>query len=143
MPPFRLVAAYALDWLLIICIVAVGGGISFATPYHRPISLMDLSISFPYVDRDLISTATLVVVSLIAPAIIIALVVAVFTPSPLAKRHMDTLTFWKVKFWELNAGWMGLALSWSLAFFITSGIKNVIGKARPDVIARFVDLSRT
>lgn len=135
MPPLRLILAYALDWLLIIAMAAVGGGLSYATPYHRPFSLLDLTISFPYVATDLISTVTLIVVSLIAPAIIIVLVVAVFTPVPAAKKHMGTATFWKAKLWEWNAGWLGLALSWVLAFLITQGLKNVVGKPRPDAIS--------
>ncbi|KAI4721113.1 acid phosphatase/Vanadium-dependent haloperoxidase [Aureobasidium sp. EXF-10727] len=135
MPPTKLIIAYVLDWVLLIAIVAVGGGISFATPYHRPFSLIDLAISYPYVEHDEISTALLVVLSLVLPAIVIAVVTLLFVPAFSLSRLRDQ-RYWKRKLWEFNAGWMGLGLSFALAFFITTGIKNLIGKPRPDLLAR-------
>ncbi|KAI4727981.1 acid phosphatase/Vanadium-dependent haloperoxidase [Aureobasidium sp. EXF-10728] len=135
MPPTKLIIAYVLDWVLLIAIVAVGGGISFATPYHRPFSLLDLAISYPYVEHDEISTALLVVLSLVLPAIVIAVVTLLFVPAFSLSRLRDQ-RYWKRKLWEFNAGWMGLGLSFALAFFITTGIKNLIGKPRPDLLAR-------
>ncbi|KAH0283934.1 PAP2-domain-containing protein [Aureobasidium namibiae CBS 147.97] len=135
MPPTRLILAYVLDWVLLICIVAVAGGISFVTPYHRPFSLIDLAISYPYVESDEISTALLVVLSLILPAIVIAIVTALFVPA-FSVSNLRNQRYWKRKLWEFNAGWMGLGLSFALAFFVTTGIKNLIGKPRPDLLAR-------
>ncbi|KAI5239434.1 acid phosphatase/Vanadium-dependent haloperoxidase [Aureobasidium subglaciale] len=135
MPPAKLIIAYALDWILIIAIAAVGGGISYVKPYHRPFSLLDLAISFPYVDHDEVSTVTLVVVSLIVPAVIIAIVTALFVPA-FSRSSIRDQRYWKRKLWEFNSGWMGLGLSFALAFFITTGIKNLIGKPRPDLLAR-------
>ncbi|KAG9574477.1 PAP2 domain-containing protein, partial [Aureobasidium melanogenum] len=135
MPPTKLMIAYVLDWVLIIAIAAVAGGISFVTPYHRPFSLVDLAISFPYVEHDEVSTALLVVLSLIVPAVVIAIVTALFVPAFSRSRLRDQ-RYWTRKLWEFNAGWMGLGLSFVLAFFITSGIKNLIGKPRPDLLAR-------
>jgi membrane-associated phospholipid phosphatase len=116
-------------------IVAVAGGISFITPYHRPFSLIDLAISYPYVESDEISTALLVVLALILPAIVIAIVTALFVPA-FSRSSIRDQRYWKRKLWEFNAGWMGLGLSFALAFFITTGIKNLIGKPRPDLLAR-------
>lgn len=116
-------------------IVAVAGGISFVTPYHRPFSLVDLAISFPYVEHDEVSTALLVVLSLVVPAVVIAIVTALFVPAFSSSRLRDQ-RYWTRKLWEFNAGWMGLGLSFALAFFVTSGIKNLIGKPRPDLLAR-------
>ncbi|KAI4841991.1 acid phosphatase/Vanadium-dependent haloperoxidase [Aureobasidium sp. EXF-8845] len=135
MPPTRLILAYVLDWVLLIAIVAVAGGISFITPYHRPFSLIDLAISYPYVESDEISTALLVVLALILPAIVIAIVTAFFVPA-FSRSNIRDQRYWKRKLWEFNAGWMGLGLSFALAFFITTGIKNLIGKPRPDLLAR-------
>ncbi|GAB7339104.1 hypothetical protein MBLNU457_5755t2 [Dothideomycetes sp. NU457] len=131
----RLYFAYALDWLLIICIAAVGGGISAATPYHRPFSLLNLDLSYPNAPSQ-ISTAVLVVVSLIAPAVIIAVIALAFFPPLSTRSQMKSGNFWRLKFWEFNAAWMGLGLSYVLAFFITQGIKNIFGKPRPDLLAR-------
>lgn len=116
-------------------IVAVAGGISFVTPYHRPFSLVDLAISFPYIEHDEVSTALLVILSLVVPAVVIAIVTALFVPAFSRSRLRDQ-KYWTRKLWEFNAGWMGLGLSFALAFFITSGIKNLIGKPRPDLLAR-------
>lgn len=132
----KLLLSYALDWLIILCIVAVGGGISFISPYHRPFSLLDLTISFPYVEKDLVSTAVLVVLSLVAPAVIILVYTAVLIPWPGKQSRTSRLKFWRRKLWEFNAGWMGLGLSFALALFITQGTKNLIGKPRPDLLAR-------
>ncbi|CAD0089293.1 unnamed protein product, partial [Aureobasidium vineae] len=125
MPPTKLIIAYVLDWVLLI----------FATPYHRPFSLIDLAISYPYVENDEISTALLVILSLVLPAVVIAVVTALFVPAFSRSRLRDQ-RYWKRKLWEFNAGWMGLGLSFALAFFITTGIKNLIGKPRPDLLAR-------
>jgi membrane-associated phospholipid phosphatase len=40
------------------------------------------------------------------------------------------------KIWEWNAGWMGLALALASAWCATQGLKVLIGKPRPDLIAR-------
>ena len=139
--PWGLALAYVLDWFLLLCIAAVGGGISYIRPYHRPFSLLDLSISFPN-GGDEISTAVLVIVSLIAPAIIIFLVTVVLIPPPNTRRRSSSLNFWKTKLWEINAGWLGLGLSFVLAFMLTQGIKNLFGKPRPDLLSRCLpDLS--
>ncbi|KAH0364099.1 PAP2 domain-containing protein, partial [Aureobasidium melanogenum] len=135
MPPTKLIIAYVLDWVLIIAIAAVAGGISFVTPYHRPFSLIDLAISFPYVEHDEVSTALLVVLSLILPAVVIALITFLFLPA-FSRSRLHDQRYWTRKLWEFNAGWMGLGLSFVLAFFLTSGIKNLIGKPRPDLLAR-------
>lgn len=42
----------------------------------------------------------------------------------------------KDRLWELNCGVLGLLLSQAAAFVITSALKNVIGKPRPDIVAR-------
>lgn len=40
------------------------------------------------------------------------------------------------KLWELNSGWLGLALTHATSQLITQGTKNVAGKPRPDMLAR-------
>ena len=41
-----------------------------------------------------------------------------------------------MKLWEWNTAWMGLALGLAITFFFTEGLKNVIGKPRPDLLSR-------
>ncbi|KAK4560444.1 hypothetical protein LTR86_005640 [Recurvomyces mirabilis] len=131
----RLTFSYVLDWLVIVVIAAIGGGLNFVTPYHRPFSLVNLDISYPYVP-ELISTTTLALVSLIAPAIIIALVVGLLVPGPAFIRRSTRAQIIKLKLWEFEKGWAGLALSVATAFCITQGMKNLFGKPRPDFLAR-------
>lgn len=40
------------------------------------------------------------------------------------------------KIWEWNAGWLGLALALASTWCATQGLKALIGKPRPDLIAR-------
>lgn len=134
-PSIRLILSYVLDWVMIIAIAAAGGGLNSAKPYHRPFSLLDLDISFPLV-TELISTTTLVLVALVAPVVIILLVVAIFVPGRNVTRKMDRSQVLRMKLWELEKGWAGLALAVAAAFFTTQGAKNLFGKPRPDLLAR-------
>lgn len=38
--------------------------------------------------------------------------------------------------WELLTGWLGLAFSFITAFFFAQAVKNLVGKPRPDFLAR-------
>ncbi|KAL8723845.1 MAG: hypothetical protein Q9181_007141 [Wetmoreana brouardii] len=117
-------------------IAAVGAGFWKITPNHRPFTLTDPSISFPYVEHEKISTAVLFVVSLIAPAAIIFLAIMIFVPGPSVAQGTPQSKIWKRKLWEWNTGWLGLGLSLALAFFFTQGMKNLFGKPRPDLLSR-------
>ncbi|PLB43964.1 acid phosphatase/Vanadium-dependent haloperoxidase [Aspergillus steynii IBT 23096] len=108
----RLVLSYIIDWIFIIGIALIGYGFSRVTPNHRPFALTDQSISFPYTEDETVRTSVLVVVSLIAPAVIIFLI------------------------WEWNAGWLGLGLSVAGVFMATQGLKALYGRPRPDMLAR-------
>lgn len=109
------------------------------SPYHRPFSLVDQNISYPYVEKEKISTSTLILVSLVAPAIITLVLSLVPTPhskAPLQDAHPIGSSLWKRRLWEWNTAWMGLALSLATALLITSGMKNTFGKPRPDLLNR-------
>jgi membrane-associated phospholipid phosphatase len=119
-------------------IALIGYGFHKVTPNHHPFSLTDPSISFPYTTHETVSTAVLVVASLIAPAVIIVLVTLVFIPGSAVPggRSLRSLSTWKYKVWEWNAGWLGLALAVAGAFMATEGLKDLYGKPRPDMLAR-------
>ena len=106
------------------------------TPNHRPFSPVDPSISFPYVEHEKISSGVLVVISLIAPAIITALVALLATPGPTVSKGASRAKVWRTKLWEWNVAWLGLALGLAITFFFTEGLKNLIGKPRPDLLSR-------
>lgn len=63
-----------------------------------------------------------------------------FVPIPLKLKERR---YWHRKIWELNAGLMGLGLSYVLALLLTQMVKNLFGKPRPDLLSRCApDLSR-
>ncbi|EIT79357.1 hypothetical protein AO1008_03032 [Aspergillus oryzae 100-8] len=126
-----LLISYIVDWVFIIGIALIGYGFHKVTPNHRPFTLTDPSISFPYTVHETVSTAVLVVVALIAPAVIIVLVTLVIIPGSWGRGAT-----WRVKVWEWNAGWLGLALAVAGAFMATEGLKDLYGRPRPDMLAR-------
>ncbi|KAG8626349.1 hypothetical protein KVT40_005294 [Elsinoe batatas] len=134
--PWNLVFAYILDWIYVIAIAAVGGGLSFVTPSKRNFSLVDLRISNPYREDEIVSVGLLVVLSLILPGIIIAAVVTLFFPPPSSFKDLKTWKFWQRKIWEGHVGIIGLALSYAMALTITQVFKLGVGKPRPDFLAR-------
>lgn len=115
-------------------IAAAGGGLNFVQPKERAFSLLDLTISYPFIPES-ISTSTLALVCLLAPAIIIALIVAIFVPGRNHNRKLQRKEVIALKLWEWEKGWAGLALSLAAALFATQALKNMFGKPRPNCIA--------
>ncbi|KAH7080392.1 PAP2 superfamily-domain-containing protein [Paraphoma chrysanthemicola] len=135
-PSMKLIASYIFDWICIIIMAAIGGGLEFIFPYNRPFSLVDLNISYPFQEHEMIPTWLLIIVALVIPAGIIFVVCMVFVPGPTATRGTPKSLIWRRKLWEWNTGWMGLALSLAMAFMITQGMKLIFGKPRPDLLSR-------
>ena len=106
------------------------------TPNHRPFTLVDPSIMFPFVEHEKISTTVLFIVSLVAPAAIIFVIVMILVPGPTVPTGTPTSLVFRRKLWEWNTGWLGLALALALSFFFTQGMKNMFGKPRPDLLSR-------
>lgn len=131
----RLALSYVLDWIVILAFAAAGAGLNSVNPNHRAFSLLDLDISYPYVPES-ISITTAGLVSLLGPAAIILVIVLVAVPGPSVSRASTRAQVIRLKLWELQAGWGGLALSVATAFFITQGTKQMFGKPRPNLIAR-------
>ncbi|KAL9100343.1 MAG: hypothetical protein Q9163_004265 [Psora crenata] len=146
----RLVVSYVIDWIVIVrtwltydprAIAAVGAGFSQITPNRRPFDLTDPEISFPF-QGETISTVTLFIVSLVAPAVLI-FIISLFIGLGPTSEHPSRTAALKRKLWEWNAGWMGLTLAIAVSFLISNGTKQVVGKPRPDLLARCnPDLSR-
>lgn len=107
---------------------------NFTHPAERPFSLVDLSISFPFVPES-ISILTLFFVALAAPAIIMALICLLWVPGTAGGRTLSAPHAIRRKMWELYAAITGIALSVAIAFFITQGVKIIFGKPRPHLLA--------
>jgi len=106
-------------------------------PHYHPFSILDLSISYPF-KADTVSDLNLDLVSILAPALIIVIVSLVLFPAPSIAKRFQRGALWDRKFWELATGWLGLALCHTTQIMIVTGLKNLIGKPRPDMLARCV-----
>lgn len=139
----RLILSYVVDWVIILAIAAVGAAFSAITPNRRPFNITNPDISFPYVSKEKISTSLLVVIGLVIPGVMVFITSLFIGVGPTSGKPASRTKLWKRKLWEWNAGWMGLGLSLAIAFFITDGTKNLVGKPRPDLLGRCnPDLSR-
>lgn len=71
----------------------------------------------------------------VGPAAII-LVLSFITPGirkPGQKRSLYNSL--RNKLWDANAGWLGLGLALASTLFVTSGLKAIVGKPRPNFLA--------
>lgn len=84
------------------------------------------------------SMKNVALVALAGPAFIIVLVTLMFVPGPQTARQLDRRRLIKLKLWELERGLAGLSFSVALAFFITQGVKNLVGRPRPNTLAHCV-----
>ncbi|KAJ5584009.1 Phosphatidic acid phosphatase type 2/haloperoxidase [Penicillium hispanicum] len=133
-----LLLSYIIDWVFIVGVALIGYGFSKQTPNHHPFSLDDASISFPYTETETVSTATLVLAALFAPAVIILAGALLLVPGTAAAGgpKPSKSQILRRRVWEWNAGWMGLAVAVAGVWMSTEGLKTLIGKPRPDLLAR-------
>lgn len=117
-------------------IALIGYGFHRVEPNHMPFSLDNVDFSYPYTENETVSSGVMVVVSLVAPAVIIPVVCLLFTPGTSIDGSASRALVWRRKIWEWNAGWLGLALACAGVFMATEGLKDLYGKPRPDMLAR-------
>ncbi|KHN98509.1 PAP2 domain containing protein [Metarhizium album ARSEF 1941] len=132
----KLLASYALDWIVLVVITVVGGFLGRIEPNKRPFSLDDPNISFPFADKETVPSWLLVVLCALLPAVVIFLVSFILIPGSTVPKNTSLALVWKRKVWELHVGWLGLLMAVGSAFFFISGIKNMCGKPRPDLLSR-------
>jgi membrane-associated phospholipid phosphatase len=126
-------------------IALIGYGFYKQGPNQHAFSLTDPTISFPE-HTETVTTTTLILVGLFAPAVLIFLISWILVPATASRNDRSkppAAQYIRRKFWEWNAGWMGLALALASAWTATQGLKVLVGKPRPDLLARCnPDLSR-
>jgi membrane-associated phospholipid phosphatase len=108
------------------------------TGYSHAFSLEDPSISYPLV-ADTVSITVVGIVACAVPAVVIFILCLLIPSSTIeisSQGEGDTRSLWHRRLWEWHAGWLGLGFSLAGAFFVTSGLKDVVGKPRPDFLAR-------
>ncbi|KAM4059408.1 PAP2 superfamily protein [Hirsutella rhossiliensis] len=131
-----LAASYAFDWIILVVVVVAGGILGRIEPNKRPFSLDDPNISFPFTVNQTVPTWLLVILCGLAPAVIILFIAIVLVPGGTVPKNTPQVLIWKRKLWEWHVGWLGLLLAVGSAFFFISGIKNMCGKPRPDLLSR-------
>ncbi|KAI5369233.1 Putative phosphatidic acid phosphatase type 2/haloperoxidase [Septoria linicola] len=134
-PSKKLIASYIFDWVIIIVFAGAGGLLSLVHPKHRPFSLLNQEISYPYVEES-VPVWMLGVVAFLVPAGIITLITLIFVPGGEVRRISTRSQVLRLKLWELEKGLAGLCLSVAVGFFVTQGMKNLFGKPRPNLLAR-------
>ncbi|KXH35221.1 hypothetical protein CSIM01_11175 [Colletotrichum simmondsii] len=132
---FILVLSYAIDWVLLIAFAVAGLLLGNLSPQKRPFNLENPDISFP-LHSDTVSVANLLLLSVALPIVVIFGVVILFVPGGTVPRDTPRSLVWSRKIWEVHAGWLGLILSVVTTWFIVSTTKNLLGKPRPNALAR-------
>lgn len=73
-----------------------------------------------------------IVVALVAPAAIIASLNLAAISLFHDRSQKDT---WRRAVWEIHVGWLGLCTGLAATLFVTSGLKDIVGKPRPNLLA--------
>lgn len=131
-----LTASYVFDWLVLIIFAVIGFVVGNLAPSRRPFHLDDPTIDFPYKGYDTVSVPVLFIVSIAVPLVIIFVVAIAFVSGTTDGNKVPKRSIWRSRLWEWHAGWLGLGLSVVTAWFVTSGIKNLLGKPRPNALNR-------
>lgn len=109
------------------------------TPFSQHFSMNNITLQHPIADPERVPISMAMVYSCFCPAVIIAIYTLVldgmFSKSKGNVPRMRRYT-WGDRLWELNCGLLGLFLAQGSAFVITGSLKNLIGKPRPDLLAR-------
>ncbi|KOC17893.1 diacylglycerol pyrophosphate phosphatase [Aspergillus flavus AF70] len=131
------ISSYILDWIVVIVLAAVGGILYKITGNQHAFSLGDPNISYPLYS-DTFSITVVGILALAVPAVIIMVLSLLIPTSTITASGHGTrgLSPTKSRLWEWHTGWLGLCLSLAGAFFVVSGLKDIVGKPRPDFLAR-------
>ncbi|KAJ2666377.1 hypothetical protein GGH99_006754 [Coemansia sp. RSA 1285] len=114
--------SYALDWLVTLVSMLVWLYLSTATPHYQAFSVDDKSISYPYV-RPSQQTVTVPMLFFVAIAVPIAIIAGI------SLGHRKST-------YDFHVALLGLLMGVSLTLMFTDVLKNVVGRPRPNLLAR-------
>lgn len=92
--------------------------------------------SFPFAESETIPNWLLFVLCGVLPVVVVFLVTLVLVPGGTVPKGTPAMLVWKRKLWELQISWLGLLMAVGSAWFFVSGLKNMCGKPRPDMLSR-------
>ncbi|KAJ1771674.1 hypothetical protein LPJ74_002101 [Coemansia sp. RSA 1843] len=120
--PEPLLKSYVLDWFVTLASMLVWMYLSTATPHYQAFSVDDKSISYPYVrpSQQTVTVPALFFIAIVVPAAIIAGISLGFKKSS----------------YDFHVGLLGLLMGISLTLMFTDVLKNVVGRPRPNLLAR-------
>ncbi|KAK3955570.1 phosphatidic acid phosphatase type 2/haloperoxidase [Pseudoneurospora amorphoporcata] len=114
--------SYTSDWvafsLLLVGYILIA---AFVEPFHRLFTINDIRISFPHAEVERVPVSHLFAYALFLPLGLLLLTNSLLLRSP---RHIHHLSI------------LGFLTSIILTTFLTDLIKNMVGRPRPDLIAR-------
>ncbi|KAL2018077.1 hypothetical protein VTK56DRAFT_1263 [Thermocarpiscus australiensis] len=112
---------YASDYVGFVVLLAGYLLVQFlVTPFHRMFSLSDLRISFPHAEVERVPLSHDFAYALFLPLLVLT-AYNLARNAPAHKHHVTLL---------------GLAISLILTSFLTDVVKNMVGRPRPDLLAR-------
>ncbi|KAI8322108.1 PAP2-domain-containing protein, partial [Martensiomyces pterosporus] len=117
-----MIISYIPDWAVTLVCTLLWAYLGVTKPHYQRFSVNDKSISYPYIPpaEQTVTVPMLFAISIAVPAAIIAVVAFVLN------RNMH----------DLHVGLLGLLLTVSLTLMFTNGLKNVVGRPRPNLLAR-------
>lgn len=125
----RIAFSYVFDYLLCFILAGVWSYIATLEPNYSRFSLTDITLQYPIADPETFPFGLAAFLSIGVPAIIIVL-------WSLIVDYMRYRLPLKSRLWEINAGILGLFLSEAITLVITTSLKGIVGRPRPDSIAR-------
>ena len=126
----RMAIIYFVDWFVVLGTIAFAGSMAFwASPGARYFSISDPTIAFPFQHHPKISSPLLHILAIAIPVVLIVLI-CVILPTPF------TAGCWRRKVYAANKALLGLLLGIAITMLFTDGLKNLLGKPRPDLLSR-------
>ncbi|KAJ2234332.1 hypothetical protein H4R99_003881 [Coemansia sp. RSA 1722] len=120
--PASLVVSYIPDWSVTLVSTLAWMYLGVTEPHYQLFSVDDKSISYPYIppEQQTVTVPALFFISIVIPISII------FVLAFGIKRNLH----------DLHVGLLGLLMGVSLTLMFTNGLKNVVGRPRPNLLAR-------
>ncbi|KAF6827150.1 pap2 domain containing protein [Colletotrichum musicola] len=135
MGTLRVTFSYVFDWAVLFAFAVAGFFLGNLSPNKRPFDLGDPNISFPLHD-DTVSILNAFLACVVAPILVVILVTLLLTPGSMGVPGRPRSFTLRRKIWELHSGLLGLVFSVVATWFIVSTTKNLLGKPRPNALAR-------
>lgn len=114
--------------------ITVALALSNVNPDYHAFSLLDLSISYP-IRAPKVSLGLFVTLAIVAPVVIILVTYMSWTDPTSSIKPSVPHEIRRRKLPEIQNALLGLGISLATAMMISTGVKNLTGKPRPNFLA--------